>query len=599
MTVGQDPWRLLGIAPGSDARTIKMAYAGLLKTIDADADPAAFIALRAAMEQAIDELRWRDRADWQADDAEAFDEAAVAIPVGQLEPASSSSLPSSPLEAVAVESPVADEPGPDPIAALNDELRTLSGLLFTEQDAGKIGWQIELCWREILANPALERIDVLADVERWFAGAIAESLPRSDPLIWPAIKQFGWSGDDQRWNGDGRVAAILRRQRDLYFLHQLSEPGNLLHYAFNLLHQWPDEVLPKDRSSKENGVRILLRSIRYLFPTAEWNFDAGKVQAWINHLEAPPTGLMSKLGSGDGHPVFDGGAVFDGTSVITAGAAPDSDGWVDESTPAIVWIGMVVMPIVACWWTLRKGYSFWGRLLAFGWAAIFVIAMIPEQSTTGSSEMAADPASLESRITDRLDRLQRENPDLAAVRTGNPALFARIRAAVHEREMNHVDEPTMVERINETIDEAFADALPGAGQAALVRHFRLRQTRLFHLLQEDARLCADETRPFNTGILPSSYRQDMKQHVIRTIIEPQGMPVAKTRIGMAAIFREAAKSLAISQDQLALRLSTPSQARPACEAKLALLKVIGSRSDAEIAAFVREGLQRRPETKAS
>lgn len=586
-----DAWAELGIDVGtSDARTVKRAYAQKLKSIDVDADPVAFIALRAAMEQALDELRWHARPDRDED----VDGASWV----QGNQAADPPVPHS-RDGLAAIQPVGGEKARDPLEVLNDYLRIMSDLLFGEHDSEKAK-SIGLCWQDIVANPVLDRIDILADVEQWFAGVIAESLPRSDPLIWPAIKLFGWTGDDQRWNGDGRVAAILRRQRDLYFLHQLAQPGNLLNYALDLLHQWPDEVPPKARRSKENGVRILLRSIRYLFPTAEWNFDEGKVQAWINHLEAPPTGLLSKFGSGDGHPVFEGGAVFDGTSVIAAATtAPESDGWVDESTPAIVWLGMVLVPFVACWWTLRKGYSFWGRFLTFGWAAIFVIAMIPEQSKTGHADQPVDPGSLEFRVTNRLEQLQRDNPDLAAVQTSNPKLFARIRAAVHEREMNHLDELAMIKRINETIDETFDAALPVAGQAALVRHFRLRQMRLTHFLQVDVRLCADETRPFDNAILPSSYQRDMKQHVMRTVSEPQGPPAAISEIDMAEMFRDAAKSLAITPDQLASRLPNESQARAACEAKLALFKAIDRQPDEAIAAFVRAGLETRFRSKAS
>lgn len=48
------PWDELGIAPTADQGAIRRAYAGRLKTIDVDRDPAAFIALRQAFTDALE-----------------------------------------------------------------------------------------------------------------------------------------------------------------------------------------------------------------------------------------------------------------------------------------------------------------------------------------------------------------------------------------------------------------------------------------------------------------------------------------------------------------------------------------------------------------
>ena len=55
----QNPWHILDIPAGSDERSIKRAYAKILKTLDPD-DRDAFIALREAYEAALHGTYWQE-----------------------------------------------------------------------------------------------------------------------------------------------------------------------------------------------------------------------------------------------------------------------------------------------------------------------------------------------------------------------------------------------------------------------------------------------------------------------------------------------------------------------------------------------------------
>lgn len=52
----EDSWGALGLAPGGDAGAVRSAYAARLKAIDVDADPGAFMRLRAAYDAVLCEV---------------------------------------------------------------------------------------------------------------------------------------------------------------------------------------------------------------------------------------------------------------------------------------------------------------------------------------------------------------------------------------------------------------------------------------------------------------------------------------------------------------------------------------------------------------
>ncbi|CAN0455625.1 unnamed protein product, partial [Ectocarpus fasciculatus] len=54
------PWKDLEIDKTDDKRTIKRAYTKILKTIDVEANPQAFIALREAYDYALGPAQWED-----------------------------------------------------------------------------------------------------------------------------------------------------------------------------------------------------------------------------------------------------------------------------------------------------------------------------------------------------------------------------------------------------------------------------------------------------------------------------------------------------------------------------------------------------------
>lgn len=73
-------WQLLDLTPDADERSIKRAYARLLKTCRPDDDPEAFQRLREAYETSLAEVRWRADADEEHDEDVMVAPLAVPIP---------------------------------------------------------------------------------------------------------------------------------------------------------------------------------------------------------------------------------------------------------------------------------------------------------------------------------------------------------------------------------------------------------------------------------------------------------------------------------------------------------------------------------------
>lgn len=188
-----DAWQLLGLAPTEDGREVKRAYARLLKQIDVHADPDAFIRLRAARELALrwgaeipeweretdengaNDDSWSDDAlDWNylLADGLCLDANGDLCRPGQAAPAPTYR-------------PTTDS---DKLRAAVDSLEAaLNGDFAVDPQ------QVEIAGIALLELCAEAQVDEAARIEEWLLAAMAAAIPRSDPLIDAAARQFGWN----------------------------------------------------------------------------------------------------------------------------------------------------------------------------------------------------------------------------------------------------------------------------------------------------------------------------------------------------------------------------------------------------------------------
>jgi hypothetical protein len=266
-------WRTLGLKRTTVVAEIRRAYARKLKAIDVDADPAAFIALRAAFDGALHEAEaspWR--AENPAGDAESFALAAASpllgeTPLGQhFEPPASMPV----------------EPAPPAPALEHDDgsrFVALENLLFGEPDEAPDPEALAAAVRAILDHPDMTRVDTSAGVENWLAGILYEAGPRSDPVLGLVIDHFHWQKSLGRWDNDWVFEELVKRRGAAVFVEQVARPSHALNGAWRDLTS-AGEKLGAAPFLRGNQVRNLLEIIRRDYPAAEAYLWPHRVALW-------------------------------------------------------------------------------------------------------------------------------------------------------------------------------------------------------------------------------------------------------------------------------------------------------------------------------
>ena len=287
-----DDWSLLAIAPTDDKREVKRAYGRALKKIDVDSDPAAFVRLRQAMEAA---LTWGTQVPWWEEDEEEQEQderAAEAAPRSDEQPTLGEEVEAGETE---------DEPYPFSLGEGWDDYRPqtpsvgegslarlcgeLDDCLFGEA-LPKPGRVAEL-GGAILEDSELEQVDRAVATEAWLASAIAASPPRSDPLIEPAIRRFGWDRARHGWRRDFDVEQVMARREDLVFLARCRREGHPHQRAVKALSEPPPGRLGLLGVSFAADVRSFLAVVEREHPSVESDLDPEALGWWRRYFEGP------------------------------------------------------------------------------------------------------------------------------------------------------------------------------------------------------------------------------------------------------------------------------------------------------------------------
>lgn len=248
-------WATLGIAQTRDETAIRRAYAAKLKTIDVDADPVAFMALRDALAAA--------RAYARRASARREPVLADAVAVEDAPPAA---------EALPEQPPV--KPG------WVEDVEAIQQLVYGSAPREAIFDEVGARTAHLLGGPEMETIDHAANVERWTAETILSGMPRTNAMLLPAIERFGWIERTRQWNCPPAIRHVVQRYADCRFIASLN-PHDERKLAFKMLCD--GGKLPNARGAP--GVERFLQLAQAHRPTLQSEFDPEAWRRWQDYLE--------------------------------------------------------------------------------------------------------------------------------------------------------------------------------------------------------------------------------------------------------------------------------------------------------------------------
>jgi len=307
----------LGLAKGADVAAIRKAYAALFKAMDPDADPEGYARLRQARDVALRTAKLAAAPPpllVEEPEAPAAEPSAApwlyAAPAVTLPAADGVSLLNAgqvehsevaPLAPQAIHAPATPDAalialaGP-PVLATAEPVRAdvsylarpdvdLARLLHDDEadlapldDAGEAF--ARRCLAALLAEAATANLIRHAQIEDWLADLLAETWPRSAPLLCPAAEAFGWENERGQINERPSIAWLNARLRGLRFQDKVAEPDHPLHKAWAELTRPGSANMIDKLRVKRAEINQLLEGVRKHFPELEHHFARERVVSW-------------------------------------------------------------------------------------------------------------------------------------------------------------------------------------------------------------------------------------------------------------------------------------------------------------------------------
>lgn len=296
------PWNVLGIVRTSDKSAIRRAYAERLKAMDLDADVGGYADLRHARDDALRQAD-HDDVDEAPVLADEFDPAGpdpadahdpdepdddFAITWDDLHPGQASDFGYGTGEFADPDTAVSGTaaPGHDRVLAeLLYPAGEYSDAAFTHDEFAAA----QAALGALLAEAHGGDLGREQAIDHWLAELLAETWPRSAPLVEQAATAFDWLALSGQIGERPALQFLNPRLRGMRFAEKVEQPDHPLHKAWSELQRPGKRTVVDMLRVKPGDIETLLGGIRSRYPEVESYLDVERVASW----EKPAPGWMA------------------------------------------------------------------------------------------------------------------------------------------------------------------------------------------------------------------------------------------------------------------------------------------------------------------
>ncbi len=264
-------------------------------------------------------------------------------------------------------------------------------------------------------------------------------------------------------------------------------------------------------------------------------------------------------------------------------------GVMDELLVACLVGAILILPPTSLLGSFGSG---WGKLVHFIVVRGLTVALIAtisgvllndDRHRSPLGDGLSSEATVERRVERLLDDIQRREPGFARIATGNPALFAAMRATV-QRDVRERRSENVVRDLNAQIAERFVAMLPAASDAQLAEELRIRLAERQALQARDPAACGDADR----SPPPPALVARRKALVFDVLAHPPATPPGGGHaLTSRRLIEEAMRKDGLSVAELNRLFSDDAGPAARCRAALIYLGALAAHSDSDIAATLR------------
>ncbi len=282
------PWKDLQIDKTDDKRTIKRAYSKILKTIDVEGNPEAFIALREAYDYALGPAQWED--DYNDEDDGYKDEypSNVENEGDDYQPEIGQDF----LSQIGAELDIKGNEEQDfqieidSSAAINENLSALNKLLNSTTDEPLDTSAMKSHYRAIQSDPALEQLYIAESVENALADMVIYADQKAATLLRMADIDYGWAKRANMIGLQWPMSQAAEMAAAQIWLDEQDKGGRYKN-ALKILRSGDNEPSRWDRFVEGDEIQDFLDEMDINYPGAASLLNEDAIDVWRRPPEEP------------------------------------------------------------------------------------------------------------------------------------------------------------------------------------------------------------------------------------------------------------------------------------------------------------------------